>query len=150
MIQKPIVLNNGKKEVLQGGDILEGPFIIPYFHIIDSTIVTTTSATDVLLVGAQFVSPPAGQYMATVNLFTSLGNQNTNLTISLYVGGVLVPDSSRVLSRGGNQFPAGFRLLYTLNTPINVDGSQNVEIRWRRSAGTATKHEIDFTIMRVA
>jgi len=149
MIKRPLVLSDGKKSVLPGGDILEGPFILPYYHIIDSTSTATTSATDVLLVGAQFVNPIAGVYMATANVYFTLSNQNTNATLSLYVGGVLVPNSDRTLFRGGNQFN-DIRNLYSINTPVTVNGAQNVEIRWRRSAGTATKLFIDFTLMRVA
>lgn len=146
--QKALTLIDGKKTVLPSGDLLEGPFLIPYQHIKNNTPISTTSAAYVLLTGAQFITPVAGTYLLTVNVYVTLSNSSTNFTMALFVGGSLLVDTDRQIFRGGNQFN-NVRNLYTITTPITVNGAQNVEVRWFRSAGTATKRNMDLTLLRV-
>ena len=148
-IQKPLTLIDGKKTVLPSGDLLEGPFVIPFQHIKNNTLISTPSTEYVLLTGAQFVNPPAGTYLLNVNVYVTLSNGNSNFTMGIFIGGVLLADTNRQLFRGGNQFGSNTRILYSIKTPITVNGSQNVEIRWFRSAGTATKRNMDLTLLRV-
>lgn len=147
-VQKPLTLIDGKKSILPSGDLLEGPFVIPFQHIRNNTPIATTSGAYVLLTGAQFINPVAGTYLLTVSFYVSLDNQNTSFTAAIFVGGVIVADTDRQLFRGGNQFNNA-RILYTITTPVVVNGAQNVEVRWFRSAGTATKQSMDLTLLRV-
>lgn len=147
--RKPLTLIGGKKTVLPSSDLLEGPFVIPFQHIRNNTPIATISADYVLLTGAQFINPVAGSYLLTVNFYTLLSNANTNFTAAVFVGGVIVTDTARQLFRGGNQF-GSTRIQYSISLPVVVNGAQNVEIRWLRSAGTATKQNMDLTLLRVA
>lgn len=147
-IQKPLTLIDGKKNVLPSGDLLEGPFVIPFLHIRNNVPIATTSASYVLLTGSRFIAPNAGTYILSATVYVLLSNQNTSFTMGVFVGGTLLADTDRQLFRGGNQFNNA-RICYTITVPVTVNGSQDVELRWFRSGGTATKENMGLTLLRV-
>lgn len=147
-IQKPLTLIDGKKSRLPSSDLLEGPFVIPFEHIRNNTPITTTSAAYVFLTGSRFTNPPAGTYLLSATVYVLLSNQRTSFTMGVFVGGVLLVDTDRQLFVDGNQ-TTDIRITYSITVPVTVNGSQNVELRWLRSAGTATKQNMDLTLLRV-
>jgi len=96
--------------------------------------ITTTSTSAVLMTGMQFTNVPAGTYL--VNFGTSLSHSTTGIiTTSIYANNALVANSELIFQRGNQSVIAqhGYS-----NFKITLATTQNVEIRWRTSTGTAT------------
>ena len=99
--------------------------------------ITTTSTLDVPATGMSLVPGP-GDYVA---LFTSDFQQsgnNEDLFISLYNGGVQVPNSERNFRRGASQ--GNVRSSMTLMAHLTVVGPPDaIEVQWRTGgSGTST------------
>ncbi len=109
--------------------------------------VTTTSGTDVLLTGMT-ATPPAGTYKIMAHA-SALLSQNTDMFFSVYVGGVQVTASQGQRTRSNNN-TANQRMDWNYFDDVTVNGSQAIEIRWRRTAGTATAFDRQLSYMRVS
>lgn len=105
---------------------------------------TTTSATDVVIVGMT-LTPAAGTYVA---IFSSSGlnsgNGATRMFFSIYSGGSQVTHSERELGIAASANVA----IHTAAT-VTVNGSQAIDVRWRAVAGTNTVHERSLTLIRL-
>ncbi len=111
-----------------------------------------TSTTDVLVTGMT-ITPVAGTYRVTFD--STLNNTTSNNAqtwgVGVYVGGVQNTNSNRTYVSQTNSFGTatpGSSALVTSAT-VTVNGSQAIEIRARRSAGTVTINNRNMTIMRV-
>lgn len=109
-----------------------------------TTTATTTSGTDVVLTGLTHTTPPAGDYMALGFVNCDNSNAGRTITFSMYIGGVQVAESISTITVG-----TAVDSSYNLCLPITVNGSQDVEIRWRRSANTASAYSRSLTLLRV-
>jgi len=117
----------------------------------NTNTITTNSTSDVPMTGMIIPAPDAGTYLV---FFSSSFDSSSNSAIvraSIYSGGVLKSDSTRRCmpraSGGGNT--AAVKNL-NLQGRVTVNGSQDIEIRWRTSAGTATAYEKTLNILRIA
>ncbi len=110
------------------------------------TEITSTSATDVLLTGMT-ITPIAGTYKVYVITTSNNSGNNTNF-FSIYKGGVQVANTEKPVARISNTF-ALVRLGYEMICEVTVNGSEAIEIRWRRNAGTASCYSRELSILRV-
>lgn len=109
---------------------------LPEVQVIKSTTTTTVAtATDTLLSGMT-TTPVAGTYDVE---FEASGISNSNngriTSFSLYVGGVIVTNSTRTV---GNSAGTTDKNSVTLTDKVTVNGSQAIEIRWNASVNTST------------
>jgi hypothetical protein len=121
---------------------------VPHLHFESVAAVSTTSGTDVLIAAGASFTPPAGTYLVWHSVSTILDTNNSSFFSSIYLGGVKVTSSEREARRGGGQFSDVPRYTTALSK-ITVNGSQVVQIRWRRTAGTATTRSIHLGLLRV-
>lgn len=118
------------------------------YRVSSSANFTTTSATDVL-VTTMTVTPIAGTYFVAFDCTqTNSAGGNTN-TLSVYSGGVLVTDSQRTVGTPTNFAGVIQAVPGTTTATVTVDGTQAVEVRCRRSAGTATIQNRAMTVIRI-
>lgn len=115
-----------------------------------TSAITTTSATGVLATGMT-ITPVAGQYIVNWNLEVSATSNNRLITGAIYVGGVLVTDTSRqfFVRTGNGTFTAADIGRLIGSTKVTTNGSQAVEIRWRTSGGTAAAQGRSMTLTEV-
>jgi len=114
--------------------------------------ITTTSASAVLMTGMT-ITPPAGTYMVLFKSTLSGGNNDSAITASIYSGGTLETGSeSPVVANvsGGIADPNTTTSNVTCFCITTVNGSQAIEGRWRRAAGTATASNRHLQIIRIA
>lgn len=110
-----------------------------------SGLATTTSGSDALISGMT-LTPEAGTYLLFFDgEFTNTSN-NSNVIFSIYVGGVQAPDSEREV---GIRF-ANFRYSGVVNARVTVDGSQTIQVQWRRTSGTAQVRGRSLMLLRVS
>jgi len=97
---------------------------------------TTTSITDVLIVGMT-LTPAAGTY-AIIFSTSGLNSANgaTRMFFNIYSGGALVTHSEREIGVSG-----GANSAVHTSAVVTVNGSEAIEARWRAVAGTNTCHE---------
>ena len=126
--------------------------VITYVEAVATSDTTTTSATDSLL-NSMTITPLAGVYQVW---FSTSGTNSSNGGItyySVYVGGTQVASSERrvtsliagiVIGNAPNEVAVATQAL------VSVNGSQAIEIRWRRSAGTSTTHQRTLTVIKLA
>jgi len=107
---------------------------------------TTTSTSFVAMTGMTITTPAAGTYL--VNFSTSTvnsGNSADRNYFALYVGGSIVSHTERRVGiSGGAYVPA------VISAIVSVDGSQNIEVRWRVTAGTGTVQQRTLSAVRIA
>lgn len=123
-----------------------------YQEVTSAAGMSLTSTTDVLVTGMT-MTPAAGVYRVTFD--STLNNTTTNNAqtwgVGVYVGGVQNANSDRSYISQTNSFGTatpGSSALVTSAT-VTVNGSQAIEIRARRSAGTVTINNRNMTIIRV-
>jgi hypothetical protein len=109
-----------------------------------TTTITTTSATDVLMTGMT-LTPPAGTYLVW---FTGdyISSSATTMVADIWVGGAVVLASERpsVASAATQKY------CFAAQATVTVNGSQAIEGRWRRTAGTMTNTRRTLSYLRVA
>lgn len=113
---------------------------------------TTTSATDVLI-DTMTSTPVAGTYLVHFQTTLQSNTNNATFTVSIYSGGSQVTGTEMSAIP---QIQGGVTPSLNINIPISsmclatVNGSQAIEARWRRSAGTATALSRRMTIVRIS
>lgn len=113
--------------------------------------ITTTSATDTLMTGMT-ITPAAGVYLVLFSCSLSGANDDANITSSIYSGETLEAGSERQVVAnvsGGFSNPATTTMSVTAFAVTTVNGSQAIEGRWRRSAGTATATYRHLKVIRI-
>lgn len=113
---------------------------------------TSTSATDVLI-NSMTLTPASGTYLAIFS--TSLTNTGTDgsVTVSIYSGGAANTHTERVcspqFSSGGLGGSPSLSFPVETHVIVTVNGSQAIEARWRRSAGTMGCTNRTLTIIKL-
>lgn len=107
---------------------------------------TTSSGTDVLLT-SMTLTPGAGDYLAIFSTSAD-GPAGSQLAFSLYVGGVQVPHTERFIDQE-TSIP-NTEMVVFIAAEVNPTAGQDVEVQWRRSAGsgTITAHERTLTLFQ--
>jgi hypothetical protein len=110
--------------------------ISPFARILGNLSTTTTS--DTLMTGLT-LTPPAGEYLVSHDSSYSHNTNNSEIYVSVYVGGVKQNESEKLFRRGSG---AGDVIspLSIVNYKVAVNGSQAIEVRWRTNTGTATSN----------
>lgn len=123
----------------------------PYYNTaISTTNMALASTTDVLVTGMT-ITPPAGIYKVDFNSSINMSTANATYGCAVYVGGTIVSETDRAMQVGQisfGTFTPG-TLAITTGGIVTVNGSQAIEIRARRSAGTTTIQKRTMVITRV-
>lgn len=116
--------------------LLNGGGGLTFFNKNLTGTVTTTSTSDALLNGMFFTNPASGDYLASFYTTVRRNQKDGEVFASLYVGGVKQTESEAKFQTGkGGSARDTEGNLAIVDFPITVNGSQDVEIRWRRSGG---------------
>jgi len=107
--------------------------------------ITTTSATDVVATGMS-ATPAAGTYLVWFGSSMQSSNGAAIMHTSIYSGGTQVAASQRTTDAPGTNEATSFMTMAL----VTVNGAQAIDGRWRTSAGTATMHERQLALVRVA
>lgn len=102
------------------------------------------STTDVLITGMS-ITPPAGTYRVSFDAPVTVGTNNSTLGFAVYAGGTINANSNKSFLAT----PANTTYYYGTSGTVTVNGSQAIEIRGRRSAGTTTVNTRTMQITRV-
>lgn len=119
-----------------------------YWEASATASTTTTSSTDVLMSGMT-LTPPAGTYMAWFSGSVGQSAADNTVTVSIYAGGSQIAHTQRVNTPTPTFSAGAARTTVATNGVVTVNGSQAVEIRWRRNAGTATCDQRTFNLIQV-
>jgi hypothetical protein len=103
---------------------------------------STTSTTDVIITGFSLL-PVAGRYSCWFNANISSGNNSSVNYYSIYRGGVKINDSERIATSISSGASASTLAI------VNVNGSQAVDVRVRRSANTLTVESRTLLLIRL-
>lgn len=112
---------------------------------------TTTSGTDVLM-NSMSLSLTAGKYLLMFSGTIASNTNDANIFVSLYGNSTQIAHTQRQASP---QFAVGLSSP-SIDFPIatqgffQVSGTMTVEVRWRRSAGTATMLQRTFNAVRIS
>lgn len=119
---------------------------IPFSQIVEETgDITTTSGTDVLATGMS-ITPVAGTYEVIFGCSVENSNAGGVMFVSIWSAGAQVAASEREVDAPGSNESSAAETI----ARVTVDGSQAIEGRWRRSAGTAMMHERQMRIQAVS
>jgi hypothetical protein len=95
--------------------------------------------------GMQIDSPAAGDYYVCFNAYASHTSTSAQMIYVIYIGDTAVTTSNRILVVG----TTGSRNTIFTHDKVTVDGSQNIQIFFRTTAGTSTIFERSLIAVRV-
>jgi hypothetical protein len=110
---------------------------------------TTTGSTNSTAAVAllTITNPIAGTYIVNASIAATSNTNNGQLIGSIYVGGTLVAGTQATITRPGN---TNAPLTYPITLAVTVNGSQNVDLRWRVNAGTVTTQISSISMIKVS
>lgn len=121
---------------------------IANYEVSATAAATTGSGTDVLMTGMT-ITPVSGTYLVVFSCFVNSSTDGAEITASIYVGGSRVTYTERDSTPRG-VFGAGTDAsVIATNCIASVNGSQAIEIRWRRTAGTATVNNRTMNLIKL-
>lgn len=121
----------------------------PYYQEVTSTSGMSINSTTDVLITTMTITPPAGIYRVHFEAAVTVGTAGSTLGFGIYVGGSQVASADRPFSVLGGVAPGGGINWYGTTQTVTVNGSQAIEIRGRRSAGTTTVGNRAMNILRV-
>lgn len=117
---------------------------------------STTSGTDVLM-DSMTLTPSAGTYLVWFSTSLQSNNNNSVVFVSIYAGGSQVAHTQRqarprvnAAAGLGGSANVDIDTGIATNGKVTVNGSQAIEIRWRRTAGTATALQRTLNILKLS
>lgn len=119
---------------------------LPKVNIISATnYITTTSTSDIIATGMT-LTPVAGTYMVTFSSSVS-----GSVILSLWSGGQPVLGTERItISKAIEHYWRNDINNVMTQGIVTVDGSQEIEVRWRVSDHTGTMYARNLSIMQVS
>jgi len=96
----------------------------------------TLDQTSDTLVGSMTFTPAAGDYLAVFTGYLDAGGTAKNYEFSLYVGGAIVQHTERAVDIESSIAVAGISVGVATHAHVSVNGSQAIEVRYRRTSGT--------------
>lgn len=102
------------------------------------------STTDVLIT-TMTITPAAGTYRVTFDCAATATTNNSTLGFAVYAGGTINTNSNKTFQVD----PANTIYFFGTSGTVTVDGTQAIEIRGRRSAGTTTVNNRNMYIERI-
>lgn len=113
--------------------------------------VSTTSTSDVLLNGMS-ITPPSGTYLISFQTSITISGNDGQAYVSVYTGNFKQSESElkfRVGSGGVRDIEAPMTIS---EFPVTVNGSQSIQIRWRRSNGNSITSQVarSLTVKKVS
>jgi len=121
---------------------------------VNSTAGTTTTSGSDVLINSMTITPAAGTYAVFFNTTLSSNNTGATITVSLYSGGSQVTgtevDCSPQFASGGLGGTVSIDFPIFTHCITTVNGSQAIEARWRRSAGTASASTRIMSIIKLS
>jgi hypothetical protein len=131
---------------VDGSNLIGVPGNLPFSTTIsNSNNVSTTSSAYVLIPGMT-VTPPAGRYSVFfAGASVQANTNNAQARFRIYAGGVAIGPIS--IFRRGTE---GILTSMTSIASVTVNGSQAIEVRWSRTAGTINVSGKSLQIIQVA
>jgi hypothetical protein len=116
---------------------------------VNSTSGMSINSTTDVLITSMTITPTAGTYRVVFDATVTVGNAGSTLGFAIYAGGTINSNSNKTFTVLGGVAPGGGQNWYGTTGTVTVDGTQAIEIRGRRSAGTTTVGTRTLHIMRV-
>lgn len=121
----------------------------PYYNEATSASGMSIGSTTDVLITSMTITPPAGVYRVIFDATVSVGTAGSSLGFAVYAGGTINTNSNKSFDVLGGVAPGGGDNWYGTSAVVTVDGSQAIEIRGRRSAGTTTVNQRNLFILKV-
>lgn len=121
--------------------------------IATATATTTTTSTTYVLTNSMTLTPSAGTYMVWFSGSVTNGTNDVNIDMSIFAGGVQDAASERTcrtLQLSSFAIDGQTIIPFCCVAEVTVNGSQDIEGRWKTSAGTSQMFERTLLIVRSA
>lgn len=117
---------------------------------VQATANTTTSSSTFALLNTMTVTPVEGTHVvnftaSTSNTGTVLGTISEDNYFIIYVDGVAIDHTERISTSINNNY-----LNIAINCLVTVNGTQDVQVYWRTTGGTATCYERTLTVIKLS
>ena len=121
-----------------------------YSRNASTTLISTTSTAYVIVTG-MFVVPESGTYLVFGRSTVSATSNSRFISLSIYRNGSLVSDSeTQVYIRNGSGFFSNTDILNIgTDAVVTVNGSEQVDLRWKTSGGTVQAQGYSLILIKV-
>lgn len=116
------------------------------YTTVQSDADNSTSSTSYTLLDAMTTTPAVGTYMVWFSSSVTNDTSNADIYVSIYSNSVQVANSERRIQTNTTTAQS---VMSTIGI-VTVNGNQEVEIRWKVSAGNGTAHQKTMMLLKVA
>ncbi len=135
-----ISIRNGgveKAHFDHNGWLVNSDFPNTVFQATSVSDAAITTASGVVQMADMLLTPGIGDFTVLFDTTAEISLINETITTSLFVGGIEIAHSSRTCESGGANEP---KTMSTQAYVTGVGGTDDIEVRWSVTAGTATVH----------
>lgn len=136
--------------VLRDRLIWDGANWVPYTPQNDTasaTANTTTTSSSDVLVNSMTLTPGAGTYLVYFSSSWRVSGEDRTIFCSIYANGVKIDHTERCFGNGEEL--SNECVPVATHAIVTVADAQAIEIRWRRTGGTATMMQRTLTLARI-
>jgi hypothetical protein len=119
------------------------------YQEISATTETSTTSMNYIQLDSMTVTPASGTYSVSFSSSGSQSQQNQDAVYAIYVDGVIVQRSRRLMKPMSGP-AAAFDVTLHTQAVVTVNGSQAIEIRYMVNGGTFNVHERNMILLKVA
>ena len=113
---------------------------------VTATSTTSTTSGSYVLMNSMTITPPSGTYLVEFSASGSMSNRNAIGSYAIYNNGSITSHSKRSFrTRNSND-------IYAISTksPVTVNGSQSIEIRYTTTSNTFTVYERSLILTKLS
>lgn len=141
--QSTLIISNAVEDLpVNGGNPIDQlSFLaggLSFLNSVATDTVTTTSGTDVLIPNMSITAPVIGTYYAFFSATLGNSGQGNSTFCTFYFNNGQDFQSERRLAAIGDN---NYRGIISMYGGTNLPAGATIEVRWRRSAGTATAEQ---------
>lgn len=117
--------------------------------IATSTTTTSTTSATYVVINAMSITPAEGTYLVTFSASGGTSANSATANFAIFVDGSIVQHTERSMIHGAFIFGSVRNVMHT-QTITTVNGSQSIDVRYTRNAGTFQVFERNLILVKLA
>ncbi len=117
---------------------------------ITATTDTSTTSSSYTLINSMTTTPASGTYLVSFSSSGNSTNTGADANYALFNDGTIIQHTERNLNYGGGSHASGFDSALHTQAITTVNGSQAIEVKYKRSAGTFAVHERSLILLKLS
>ena len=117
---------------------------------VTATTDTSTTSSSYTLINSMTTTPASGTYLVSFSSSGNSTNTGADANYALFNDGTIIQHTERNLNYGGGSHASGFDSALHTQAITTVNGSQVIQLRYKRSVGTFNVHERSMILLKLS